>query len=195
MTNSSPDISGLRYQSDYISEEQQAQLLADIEHQSWLTGLKRRVQHYGYRYDYTRRSVDRSLYLGPLPEWLMPLVLQLRDDSFFVVLPDQVIVNEYEPGQGISAHIDCIPCFGDTIASISLLAPTTMIFSHPDRQESVPILIQPRSLLVMQQDARYIWKHAIPPRKADQVDGQIVERGRRISLTFRSVSSANTPSA
>ena len=35
-------------------------------------------------------------------------------------MPDQLIVNEYQPGQGISAHIDCEPCFKNTIVTVSL---------------------------------------------------------------------------
>ena len=35
-------------------------------------------------------------------------------------------VNEYLPGQGIAQHVDCVPCFGGTVASLSLLSPCTM---------------------------------------------------------------------
>jgi alkylated DNA repair dioxygenase AlkB len=62
-----------------------------------------------------------------------------------------------------------------------------MTFTHPETHEQVQQLIQPRSLLVMQKEARYRWKHAILPRKTDFVDGKAVQRGCRISLTFRSV--------
>jgi hypothetical protein len=36
-------------------------------------------------------------------------------------------------------------------------------------------------------EARYDWRHAIPGRKIDKVDGRAVVRGRRVSLTFRTV--------
>ena len=42
--------------------------LADlINQQPWITDLKRRVQHDGYRYNYSQRSVDASAFVGPLP--------------------------------------------------------------------------------------------------------------------------------
>jgi alkylated DNA repair dioxygenase AlkB len=187
MVVSSLVIPGLRYQSGYVGEVEQAQLVAAIEQQPWITDLKRRVQHYGYRYDYTRHKVDRAMYLGPLPAWLAPLAQRLLDDDIFAALPDQVIVNEYEPGQGISAHIDCVPCFGDTIVSLSLLSSCVMLFTRAEPVAQMPVLLEPCSLLVMQGEARYHWQHAIPARKVDDVAGARIPRGRRISLTFRTM--------
>ena len=61
-----------------------------------------------------------------------------------------------------------------------------MEYRHPDgRCESFILL--PRSLLVMTGAARYEWTHAIPPRAFDVIDGQRVERKRRVSITFRKV--------
>ena len=47
--------------------------------------------------------------------------------------------------------------------------------------------IPQRSLYVMQDEARYKWKHAIPPRKKDKIDGNIQHRERRLSITYRKV--------
>ncbi len=190
MPASSLVIPGLRYQSGYLDEEEQARLVAAIDQQPWSADLKRRVQQYGYRYDYMRHSVDPSMRLGPLPGWLVPLAERLRADGIFAALPDQVIVNEYEPGQGIAAHIDCVPCFGDTIVSLSLLSPCVMLFTREEPVAQVPVLVEARSLLLMQGEARYHWQHAIPARKVDVVAGTRIVRGRRISLTFRSVITA-----
>lgn len=49
------------------------------------------------------------------------------------------------------------------------------------------VLLPRRSLLVISGEARYHWSHGIAPRKQDQVMGQLVPRGRRVSLTFRHV--------
>lgn len=62
-------ITGLQYIPAYLSAEGQASYLATVDSQPWLSDLKRRVQHYDYRYDYQRRALDESLYLGTLPEW------------------------------------------------------------------------------------------------------------------------------
>lgn len=181
------NISGLTYIPDFISAQEQDFLLSQIDQQAWLTDLKRRVQHYGYKYDYKARIVGNDAYLGSLPDWLSSLSKKLHDDGIFPSVPDQVIVNEYLPGQGISAHIDCVPCFADTIASLSLGSPCIMEFSNSKTSEKKSIVLEDRSLIVLSGPARYEWQHAIPARKSDIIDGVKTERARRVSLTFRNV--------
>lgn len=181
------NISGLTYIPNFISTEEHDFLLSQIDQQSWLTDLKRRVQHYGYKYDYKARTVDNNAYLGTLPDWLLSVSNKLHDDSVFSSMPDQVIVNEYLPGQGISAHIDCVPCFADTIASLSLGSPCVMDFSNPQTSEKKSVVLKERSLIVLSGPARYKWQHAIPARKSDIINGIKTERVRRVSLTFRNV--------
>ncbi len=181
------DISGLTYIPDFISAQEQDFLLAQIDQQSWLTDLKRRVQHYGYKYDYKARTVGNDAYLGPLPDWLLSLSKKLHNDGIFPSAPDQAIVNEYLPGQGISAHIDCVPCFAGTIASLSLGSPCIMEFSNPKTGEKKSIILEEGSLIVLSGPARYEWQHAIPARKSDIINGIKTERTRRVSLTFRNV--------
>ena len=60
------------------------------------------------------------MYLGELPLWTKPLIQKFLSDNLFDLEPDQLIINEYLPGQGIANHIDCEPCFDDTVISISL---------------------------------------------------------------------------
>ena len=60
---------------------------------------------------------------------------KLVNDGYFSLLPDQLIVNEYLPGQGITDHIDCEPCFEDTVVSISLGSHTTMNFTNKITKE------------------------------------------------------------
>ncbi len=182
-----PAITGLFYIADYIDESTEASLLEVIDNQPWMNDLKRRVQHYGWRYDYKARNVSSDLQIGELPDWLQQHAVRLQQAGYFSEAPDQVIINEYQPGQGISAHIDCIPCFADTIASLSLGSPCVMDFTHSKTGEKLSLLMEPRSLLVLGGDARYVWQHAIAGRKADRYNGYTIQRTRRISLTFRKV--------
>lgn len=178
-----PDIPGLQYLPNFITPNEERALIEVIDRQQWLNDLKRRVQHYGYKYDYTARKVTADSYLGPLPDWLIPVTQELpfKPDQ----APNQAIVNEYLPGQGISAHVDCVPCFSDTIASLSLGSGAVMQFTNG--QEKHDLCLEPRSLIILSGPARYDWTHAIPARKSDVVDGFKIERGRRVSLTFRTV--------
>ncbi len=180
-------IPGLTYLPDYIDQTRHDELVAVIDQQPWLDSLQRRVQHYGYRYDYKVRKVDPAMYLGPLPEWTLDLVSRLVEERLFEVAPDQLIINEYEPGQGISRHVDCVPCFDRTVASLSLGSTCAMEFVHNKDRTKVTLLLQPRSLLVLQDEARYDWTHAVPGRKTDTIAGVTYLRSRRLSLTFRKV--------
>ncbi|MFM7077593.1 MAG: alpha-ketoglutarate-dependent dioxygenase AlkB [Planctomycetaceae bacterium] len=180
-------ISGLTYVSGYVSGSHEAPLLAAVDGEPWRGDLKRRVQHYGYRYDYTARTVDPSMYLGPLPAWAQPLASRLHADGHMPAAPDQLIVNGYEPGQGINAHVDCVPCFGPVVCSVTLGSQCVMELSPVEGGEAQPLLLERGSLLVLAGDARYAWRHGIPGRTHDIVGAQELARGRRVSLTFRTV--------
>lgn len=184
---SSEPIQGLNYIPDFISLQEEQELIAAIDSHSWLHDLKRRVQHYGYKYDYKARSLSAQSYIGELPEWVVPIAAKLRSNKIFSKSVDQVIVNEYLPGQGISAHIDCVPCFDVVIASLSLGSPAMMQFVNVRTSEKQDLYLEQRSLVVLASAARYEWTHSIPARKSDIVDGIKVARNRRLSLTFRSV--------
>jgi len=179
-------IPGLQYCSSYIDTLEQSHLLAIIDQQPWLTDMKRRVLHYGYKYDYKSRMITPDFHLGPLPEWLMPLAQHLHHEGLFSDVPDQAIINEYQPGQGISAHIDCVPCFGNEVASLSLGSSCVMELIHSSYGKQSKVL-ERGSLIVLSGPARYEWQHCIPARKTDVIAGEKILRGRRVSITFRKV--------
>lgn len=175
---------GLQYLERWISEEEHRSLLAAIDEQPWLTDISRRVQHYGFQYNYAARKVDSEVFLGPLPDWSLPIADRLHVCGL-MPRPDQLIINEYLPGQGIAPHTDCIPCFGPVIASLTLGAGVVMDLLRGD--DRVSILLRPRSLLVLANGARSEWRHGITARKSDTWEGERTPRGRRVSMTFRTV--------
>ncbi|MBP9773056.1 MAG: alpha-ketoglutarate-dependent dioxygenase AlkB [Candidatus Peribacteraceae bacterium] len=180
-----PSIAGLRYIPDYIDDKQHRWLLKTIDQGEWLTELKRRVQHYGYRYGYGQQS--SLIYLGDLPKWAARFGAKLTRDKITKEAPDQLIVNEYEPGQGIAPHVDKEIFFADTIVSLSLGSRCIMDLIHTQTRERVSILLAPKSLLIFEGEARHDWKHGISPRKTDIYHGSKIKRERRVSLTFRNV--------
>jgi alkylated DNA repair dioxygenase AlkB len=180
-------VPGLKYVAGYVAPADEPALLAAVDAEPWLSALRRRLQHYGYPYDYRARKVDRSMYLGPLPEWARPLAARLVADGHMPRPPDQLIVNEYEPGQGITPHVDCVPCFGPVVCSLTLGSQCLLELSAVENGGAESLLLERGSLLVLAGEARYRWRHAIPGRKTDKVGGEVVPRGRRVSLTFRTV--------
>jgi len=185
--NEEYNIGGLTYIPNFITKAEHEYLLKQIDAQPWLDELKRRVQHYGYKYDYKSHKIDQSMKINNLPDWLQSFAERLTELGIFDVAPDQVIVNEYMPGQGITSHIDCPPCFSDTITSLSLGSECVMNFTRKDDTEVIPYLLEVRSLIVLKDDARYTWKHGIKHAKSDNYFGNKIMRKRRVSLTFRKV--------
>ncbi|MFD0917561.1 alpha-ketoglutarate-dependent dioxygenase AlkB [Pseudahrensia aquimaris] len=180
---------GLQLKRNLISSEQHDRLLSQVDAQPWRTDLKRRVQHYGWRYDYRARSVARDDYIGQLPNWLSSIAHKLKADGFFATIPDQAIVNEYLPGQGISSHVDCEPCFGDSVASLSLGSRCVMNFEQVSDSTRFQALLEPCSMIIISGEARFGWKHGIAARKSDVIGGIRHKRKRRVSITFRTVNS------
>ncbi len=192
---------GLLYQPDFIDAELEQSLLNNVDGAEavWLSDLSRRVQHHGFRYDYKARRIVRSMRLGPLPDWLSDMADKITrfvesdeglGTSELVPLFDQAIVNEYEPGEGIAAHIDCEPCFGPVVVTLSLGSDIEMQFEQARTGERTPVYLAQRSLAVLTGEARYEWTHSIAKRQSDPPrngKGRRVPRRRRVSITFRSV--------
>ncbi len=80
-----PKIDGLIYIADFISTDEEKILLSNIDSQQWLSDLKRRVQHYGYKYDYGARNIDASFSLSQLPSWLDTLSDRLKTQGHFII--------------------------------------------------------------------------------------------------------------
>lgn len=181
-------IEGLSIFYDFISEEDEVSIIETIDNNKWLLDLSRRVQHYGYKYDYKKRRIDNKMYLGKLPEWLQKITLVMIENNVIDFTPDQAIINEYQPGQGIAPHIDCEPCFGDTIISLSLGSSCMMNFEkEPNSKQKIEIFLEPRSLIIMREESRYNLYHSIPSRKKDKIADNLFTRNRRISVTFRKI--------
>ena len=164
------DLYGLTYIQNVITEEEESDLLSMINQQAWNTSIKRKTQHYGYEYGYGNKDIEPTT---PIPQWLTGI----RDEVFPEA--NQIIINHYLPGQGISPHIDNKK-FGDKIVSVSLGSGCYMEFGDGSQQ-----YLHPRSCLTLEGDARWKTTHCIASRKRDKVDGKWIPRGERISLTFR----------
>ena len=187
-------IPGLKRVRDFLTEAEEREILAEIDTNDWSNELQRRVQHYGWRYDYKSRQVDPSMRIGPLPDWANRVAQRLVDEGHVGILPDQVIVNAYRESQGIAPHIDSESSFADGVAMISLLETWEMVFKKRRGREKVTHKLERRSATILTGEARYGWTHAIPKRKSEP--GAVkpgnkrpsrIPRDRRVSLTFRKV--------
>ena len=181
ITESAGVIPGLTYIPEFVTEEEERRILARVDSGEWNHEYSRRRQQFGYRYDY---KSEHLTHLGSLPDWLLELAERLAREGIFDRIPDQALVNEYLPGQGIAAHVDR---FSETVVSLSLASGIVMDFTRESDSAKTPLWLEPRSLLVLQGEARHDWQHSIAKRLKDLHQGQWITRDRRVSLTFRSV--------
>ncbi|KAF4523365.1 hypothetical protein B566_EDAN005520 [Ephemera danica] len=186
---------GLQFISDFVSKDEETSLLDSID---WSISdpragqaLKhRKVRHYGYQFDYNTNNIDPN---DPLPEKFPAPCEALFDKLAHLIpwRPNQITVNQYQPGQGIPPHVDTHSAFEDPILSLSLGADVVMEFRRDG--QVVPVFLPRRSLLVMGGEARYCWSHGITPRKSDvtSTDGGVTlqHRGVRTSFTLRKLHS------
>lgn len=178
-------VPGLTLVTDVLTPELEEEILRNVNAAEWSTALSRRTLHYGYEYSYVGGPLTATT---PLPEWATPVLKAVSATGMMTPCseaPDQLIVNEYTPGQGIAPHIDNPHQFGPYVLAVSLGSDITMRFGLAGVVEDVVVLR--RSAYLMEGDARYRWTHGIDKRKSDKMhSGKRVPRGTRVSLTFRS---------
>mgnify|MGYP001194985421 CR=1 FL=1 len=73
-----PQIPGLLEVAEFVTEAEEAALVAALDARQWSTELQddRRVQHFGWRYDYPTECVHEA---ESLPEWLRWPLQRLED--------------------------------------------------------------------------------------------------------------------
>ncbi len=181
-------VPGLALYKDFFSTTLLDALLHQVDREQWSYDLKRRVQHYGFKYDYRKHACDPAAAVAGLPEWAQCLSAQMRQAGVVAGRFNQLIVNEYLSGQGIAMHRDST-LFGNEIASLSVGSSCVMTFAPMRGPGVTHVELDPGDLLVIRGDARYCWKHGIAARKKDIFEGRTIIRQRRISLTFRQLDS------
>jgi DNA oxidative demethylase len=172
---------GLVYQEEFISEEEERELLSllsSIQFRAVVMrgqAARRTVRHFGLDYEYERGELVPA---DPLPDAMLWLrdrcaALMEREPADLV----QVLLSRYPPGAGIGWHRDA-PMFGSRIAGISLLAPCRMRFQRTVQgtRSVAELELAPRSAYLLTGKARWSWQHSIPAAKA-----------LRYSVTFRTL--------
>ncbi len=109
--------------------------------------------------------------LPGVPSVIAAVSARLVAEGIVAYAPTAVTVNEYQPGQGIAAHVDR-PSAGPLVTIVGLLSDGELVLSRDGREIAVPF--RRRMLVQLSGEARTRWHHAIRP----------VTR-RRIGLVFR----------
>jgi alkylated DNA repair dioxygenase AlkB len=185
-------VSGLYYIPNLITNS--VLLLKSLDAMQWIpvsnSNSSRKVQHYGYLYDYITKKIN--IPTNQFPQFLKNMAEEIEDICLKLQITspnykfNQCIVNNYECGQGIRTHTD-VKDYGDVICCYTINSGATMKFVNPNTNEKYTKYVEPNSLYIMSGDARRIWTHEMPNCNYDLVDGEKIQRGRRISITFRNV--------
>jgi alkylated DNA repair dioxygenase AlkB len=178
---------GFVYQADFLSRADEERLLAEIRtlplHEALYRTFtaKRRIVSFGAGYDFTS---NRPTAAPPIPDFLEGL--RQRAAAWADIAAGELFqctVAEYAPATQLGWHRD-VPTFGIVIG-ISLASPCRLRlrpYPHVKHRRGVTqtVGLEPRSIYVFRDDARWRWQHAISPTKA-----------LRYSITFRSMARAD----
>jgi alkylated DNA repair dioxygenase AlkB len=171
---------GFTYRPNMLSPAEESELVAAVSVLPFkafefhgYTG-KRRVVSYGWRYDY---DAEVARPVEDVPPFLFPL--RERAATVAGMKPErlqQALVTEYEPGAAIGWHRDK-PVYGQVIG-VSLMSPANFRLRRKvgDRWERASLIVEPRSIYVLDGPARSEWEHSIPGVDA-----------LRYSITFRNL--------
>jgi alkylated DNA repair dioxygenase AlkB len=174
---------GFRYVDDLFGPDEERRLIGLLEELPWEAvrfrgyEARRRVVHFGHRYDFEARDVSPGL---PIP----PALVELRDRVATLANEDatrfvEVLATEYRAGATIGWHSDA-PAFGATVLGVSLASACRMRFRRSTSEGWLrwDRVLEPRSAYVIGGEARSTWQHSIPPTEA-----------LRYSITYRTVRS------
>ncbi len=140
---------------------------------------KRKVAWYGdehYEYTYSNTTKSALPWTKELLE-LKILTEQLTGETF-----NSCLLNLYHNGEeGMAWHSDGEKALkkNGAIASLSFGAERKFAFKHKESKETITLLLEHGSLLVMKDRTQSNWLHRLPPSKR-------ISRAR-VNLTFRTI--------
>lgn len=174
---------GLQYYPDFISDEEEAALIKEIQQHPLKTFMfhgfaaKRKVLSFGYSYDFETKLL---VPVRPIPEVFNDLIERISTitkdaPSAF----KNVLITAYESGAVINWHRDAPPF--EKVLGLSLLSDCDFKFRpHAKEQQGrgqiKTVRLQRKSLYVLQGKVREEWEHSTA-----------AQTQRRYSLTFRTL--------
>ncbi|EAS32901.3 Alkbh6 protein [Coccidioides immitis RS] len=180
------------YIPEFISEDEEDRLLNKITTvplPRWTHLTRRRLQSWP-----SALTNSNTLLESPLPAWLVtPVITRFQKLAIFSAsphkAPNHVLINEYQPGQGIMPHEDG-PAYHPLVATVSIGAPIVLdIYEKKNDGQQVPsmtkdtssadtgkaplyrILQEPRSLLITTDKLYTDYMHGIAEKTSDDYLG------------------------
>ncbi|KAK0090224.1 hypothetical protein PV325_002294 [Microctonus aethiopoides] len=197
------------YIANFINDEDEQEIIKYVNNApqpKWTQLSHRRLQNWG------GIPHPKGMIAEEIPKWLKKYVDKVSLLNIFEnqIVPNHVLINEYLPGQGIMGHTDG-PLFHPIVTTISCGSHTILEFTKrldtdEEQRQIKPefsILLERKSLLVLQENLYHNYLHSISEKKIDAIssndicniglcsnnytDGELIQRGTRLSLTIRHV--------
>eukprot|EP01053_Blabericola_migrator_P007698 Blabericola_migrator_1__7697@NODE_392_length_9038_cov_131_832349_g80_i1_p5_GENE_NODE_392_length_9038_cov_131_832349_g80_i1NODE_392_length_9038_cov_131_832349_g80_i1_p5_ORF_typecomplete_len203_score32_642OGFeII_Oxy_2/PF13532_6/7e053HBOH/PF10605_9/0_18_NODE_392_length_9038_cov_131_832349_g80_i164007008 len=94
-------LQGVSLREEFVTAAEEEALMRFVDSKPWQTSLRRRVQHYGYRFDYKSLNVinEASGEVPVVPDELLWLIERVQATGLVSWKADQVTINEYLPGE------------------------------------------------------------------------------------------------
>lgn len=175
-------IKGLFYIQNYLTATEMEMIKEKIDKEIILEPISQKansrlVAHYGYYYSYDKTGLKPA---PVIPEYLQNLADPKRINNILgfdlIMEPfEQVIINEYKPGQEINYHTDHKVLFGPIIACITVGQSVPINFKLGN--EVKKLNIKAGSMYIMTGDARSMWQHYLK-NNGDET---------RYSITYRTI--------
>jgi hypothetical protein len=180
-------IDGLAALIGYVSEGEQAQILADVNQQEWQQFHGKHSQEYGFNFSFynpTPTSVT-------IPPSILSLAERMVADGLLDPMPNYVLVDRYEPGEGSHPRVESDDPHDGAIASVTLGSGSVVRFSlapygpyfkeQPAHAELMQLHENDRlgvcraayfptgSVFVIKDEARLGWRHEVQQTSSDLI--------------------------
>ncbi|KAK5858193.1 hypothetical protein PBY51_002357 [Eleginops maclovinus] len=181
---------GVFLREDFISEEEEEQLIRTMDGDVWNNSQSgRRKQDFGPKVNFKKQKVRVSSFSG-LPAVSRTLVVRMQNEPTLADFrPVEQCNLDYHPqrGSSIDPHLDDAWLWGERLVTVNMLSDTTLTMSLEEglkesgltEEVQVAVHLPRRSLVVLLGEARHRWKHSI--RREDVQE-------RRVCSTFRELS-------
>ena len=177
------------HMADWVTADEEAALMRCTScspPQRWTQLRGRRLQNLGG----LPRPLPEGFASEPLPGWIGAVCDALVRSGVFppTAPPNHVLLNEYQPGEGIDAHRDG-PLYAPRVAIVSLGSACSFDFVTNDvaRDVRASLLLPPRGVLIFSEEAYESLLHTVPALTTD------ADRQGLIRLDAAANASASAP--
>lgn len=182
--------SGLQYFNNQINDESSAKIVEEMDRYRWDDSGRGTSRQYGHRRTTALHLQHALLPAPPIPASILDLwrVISCQIASLCGMrVPDQCVVESFEPGEGLSSDSEPSSPYDNTIVIVSFITPALIHFFTND--SAFDIKVEPNSVLILSDEVRYRWFKSVDSLVDVMYNttGKSLSptHGRRVSLTFR----------